>query len=171
MRKQCQITCTSELYSCFEKGCWKKCTWQSQKVLWVVFGSLVFKEISRNGTRGHGRMFGRAKGKQQILSKFDSYSFQDTSVLIISHITFWDCRVHSFCHNLSQNSCIWWRVDFLVEISLVVRWFGGKITVTCGPSRFMVISPPNHLANNKIATKKLTCHLWITLKQLTQFNT
>ena len=71
--------------------------------------------------------------------------------------------MHSFCHNLSQNSCIWWRVDFLVEISLVARWFGSKMTVTCGPSRFMVISPPNHLANNKIATRKSTCHLWITL--------
>ena len=29
-----------------------------------------------------------------------------TSVLIISHITFRDCRVHSFCDNLSRNSCI-----------------------------------------------------------------
>ena len=29
-----------------------------------------------------------------------------TSVLIISHITFRDCRVHSFCDNLSRNSCM-----------------------------------------------------------------
>ena len=29
-----------------------------------------------------------------------------TSVLITSHITFRDCRVHSFCDNLSRNSCI-----------------------------------------------------------------
>ena len=29
-----------------------------------------------------------------------------TSVLIISHITFRDCRVHSFCDNLSRNSYI-----------------------------------------------------------------
>ena len=56
-------------------------------------------------------------------------------------------------------------------MSLVARWFGGKMTVTCCPSWIMVISPPNHLANNKIASKKSTCHLWITLKQLTQFNT
>ena len=28
-----------------------------------------------------------------------------TSVLIISHITFRDCRVHSFCDNISRNSC------------------------------------------------------------------
>ena len=52
------------LYSYFEKGCRKKCTRQSRKVLWVVLSSLFFKEISKNGTRGRGCMFARAKGKQ-----------------------------------------------------------------------------------------------------------
>ena len=33
------------LYSYFEKGCWKKCMRQSQKVLWVVLSSLLFKEV------------------------------------------------------------------------------------------------------------------------------
>ena len=33
------------VYSCFEKGCRKKCTCQSRKVLWVVLSSLFFKEI------------------------------------------------------------------------------------------------------------------------------
>ena len=42
----------------------KKCTRQSLKVLWVVASSLFFKEISKNCTRGRGRMFARAKGKQ-----------------------------------------------------------------------------------------------------------
>ena len=32
-----------------------------------------------------------------------------TSVLIISHITFRDCRVDSFCDNLSRNSFIQYR--------------------------------------------------------------
>ena len=31
---------------------------------------------------------------------------EGNSVLVISHITFRDCRVHSFCDNLSRNSCI-----------------------------------------------------------------
>ena len=53
------------LYSYFEKGCWKKCTRQSRKVLWVVLSSLFFKEIWKNGTRGCGRMFARAKEKQR----------------------------------------------------------------------------------------------------------
>ena len=47
-------------------------------------------------------MFASAKGKQQKC-RFDSYS---VSVLIISHITFRDCRVHIFSDNLSRNSCI-----------------------------------------------------------------
>ena len=38
---------------------------QSREVLWVVFSSLFFKEISKNGRRGHGSMFASAKGKQQ----------------------------------------------------------------------------------------------------------
>ena len=49
--------CTLKVYSYFEKGCRKKCPRQSRKVLWVVFSSLFFKEISNNGKRGHGRMF------------------------------------------------------------------------------------------------------------------
>ena len=52
-------------YSYFEKGCRKKCTRQSRKVLWVVLSSPLFKEIWKIGERGHGRMFASAKGKQQ----------------------------------------------------------------------------------------------------------
>ena len=43
--------------------------------------------------------------KESNKSIFDSYSVRN-SVLIISHITFRDCRVHSFSDNLSRNSCI-----------------------------------------------------------------
>ena len=43
--------------------------------------------------------------KESNKSRFDSYSVRN-SVLIISHITFWDCRVHIFSDNLSRNSCI-----------------------------------------------------------------
>ena len=47
------------------KGCRKKCTQQFKKVLWVVLSSLFFKEICKNGTRGHRLMFATAKGKHQ----------------------------------------------------------------------------------------------------------
>ena len=43
--------------------------------------------------------------KESNKSRFDSYSVRN-GVLIISHITFWDCRVHSFSDNLFRNSCI-----------------------------------------------------------------
>ena len=43
--------------------------------------------------------------KESNKRNFDSYSVRN-SVLIISHITFQDCRVHIFADNLSQNRCI-----------------------------------------------------------------
>ena len=43
--------------------------------------------------------------KESNKSRFDSYSVRN-SELIVSHITFRDCRVHIFCDNLSRNSCI-----------------------------------------------------------------
>ena len=57
---QCQF-----VYSYFEKGCRKKCTRQSRKVLWGVLSSLFFNDIWKNDERGHGRVFASAKGKQQ----------------------------------------------------------------------------------------------------------
>ena len=41
--------------------------------------------------------------KESNKSRFDSYSVRN-SVLLISHITFRDCRVHIFSDNLSRNS-------------------------------------------------------------------
>ena len=43
--------------------------------------------------------------KESNKSKFDIYSVRN-SVLIISQVTFRDCRVHIFSDNLSRNSCI-----------------------------------------------------------------
>ena len=39
--------CEQNVYSYFEKGCQKKCTRQSRKVLWVVLSSLFFKKNER----------------------------------------------------------------------------------------------------------------------------
>ena len=47
-------------------------------------------------------MFASAKGKRQ---KYVLQLQFRKSVLIISHITFRDCRVHIFSDNLSRNSC------------------------------------------------------------------
>ena len=43
--------------------------------------------------------------KESNKRRFDSYSVRNI-VLVISHITFWDYRVHIVSDNLSRNSCI-----------------------------------------------------------------
>ena len=48
--------------------------------------------------------------KESNNRRFDSYSVGN-SVLIISPITFRDCRVHIFSDNLSRNSSIWERTS------------------------------------------------------------
>ena len=59
------IVVTWIIYSYFEKGCRKKCMRQSRMVSWVVFSSLFFKEIWKNGKMGHGHMSASAEGKQK----------------------------------------------------------------------------------------------------------
>ena len=43
--------------------------------------------------------------KESNNRRFDSYRVRN-NVLIISHITFGDCREHIFSVNLSRNSCV-----------------------------------------------------------------
>ena len=53
----------------------------------MVFSSLFFKEISKKGTRGHGRMFGGGGGlKESNKSRFDSYSVKNKN---IDHIPYY----------------------------------------------------------------------------------
>ena len=80
--------------------------WIILLVLWVVLSSLFLKEIWRNGTRGKDVCFQMRKESNK--RRFDSY-FVSNSVLIISHITFRDCRVHIFFRNFTRNSCIYKR--------------------------------------------------------------
>ena len=62
---------------------------ESRKVLWVVLNVDLCLRVLKESSK----------------SRFDSYSVRN-SVLIISHITFRDCRVHIFSDILSRNSCI-----------------------------------------------------------------
>ena len=77
---------------------------QSPKVLWVVWSALFFKEIWKNVTgclRCYVCDYWRKATKAGSTAAVAS-----NSVLIISHITFRDCRVHIFSDNLSRNNCI-----------------------------------------------------------------
>ena len=51
-------------YSYFEKGCRKKRTRQSRKVLWVVLSTLFLKKFERMARDVCDVMFAIAKGKQ-----------------------------------------------------------------------------------------------------------
>ena len=77
----------------FEKSCQKKRSRQPRKVLWVVLSSLFFKKFERMAREAMDICLWVLKESNK--SRFDSYSVRN-SVLIISHITFRDCRVHIF---------------------------------------------------------------------------
>ena len=66
--------------SCFEKGRkrQKKCMRQSWKVLWVVLSSRCFKEIWKNGMRGHVLMLILQVLKESNKSRFDSYRVRNS---------------------------------------------------------------------------------------------
>ena len=61
--------------------------------------------------------------KESNKRRFDSYSVRNR-VLVISHITFRDCRVHIFADNLSRNSCMHKgnHAFLLLAIALAWKW-------------------------------------------------
>ena len=75
--------------------------------------------------------------KESNKSRFDSYGVRK-SVLIISHITFRDCRVHSFSDNLSRNSCMQAnKVYCLIKVLMHITYCYRCSTLACvtGPLR------------------------------------
>ena len=60
--------------------------------------------------------------KESNKRSFDSYSVRN-SVLIISQITFRDCRMHIFADNLSRNSCIQISNTYLPEFLNILHSF------------------------------------------------
>ena len=94
-----QSTCKAVRIQLFRERLSERCAWQARKVLWMVVSSLFFKEIWSNGKRSHGRMLVRDKGSNK--SRLDSYIVRNR-VLIISNITFRDCRVHILSDNLLE---------------------------------------------------------------------
>ena len=90
---------------------WFYCSWkkiermvrEAMEMCLRVLSSLFFKEIWKNGTRGHGHVFVSAKGKQQ--KKFWQLQCQEQC---IDHIPYYLSGLlwRFFSDNLSQNSCI-----------------------------------------------------------------
>ena len=139
----------SGIYSYFEKGCRKKCTRQTRKVLWVVLSSLLFKEIWKNGTRGHGRMFARAKGK-----RVRQLQCQEQC---IDHIPYYlsYCRVHCTFFPTSfleiavyyELTMAWSPVDLISLRDRALRPFIAKVRVRfpVKPEFFQVLFQPLRL--------------------------
>ena len=67
--------------------------------------------------------------KERNKTRFDSYGVRN-NVLIISHITFRDCRVHIFSDNLSRTSCISSRGLVLGNCPQIQRKQSNNGTVT-----------------------------------------
>ena len=89
----------------YYKGCRKKCTRQSRKVLSVALRACTV--LQRNLKEWYWRPRTYVCEYQRKATKVGSTaSVVTNSVLIISHITFRDCRVHISSDNLSGNSCI-----------------------------------------------------------------
>ena len=98
------VIITLLIYSYFKKGCRKKVHATIPK---GIVGDLEFTVFQRNFKEWHEKpwTYCLRELKESNKSRFDSYSVRK-SALIISHITFRDCRVHSSSDNLSRNSCI-----------------------------------------------------------------
>ena len=74
-----------------------------------IVGSFECPVLQRNLKELHGRPRTYVCECQRKVKKLVlTATVVRNSVLIISHITFRDCRVHIFCDNLSRNSCIPW---------------------------------------------------------------
>ena len=97
--------------------------------------------------------------KESNKSIFNSYNVRN-SVLIVSHITLQDCRVHSFSHNLSQNSC---KLTIVVEEALICwlvflcnRWCTSFWHFQLDLIAWVTII---RVLNLKVKTKKFQTHL------------
>ena len=97
------------VHSYFEKGCRdnpeRYCGW-----FWVHCSSKKFERMAREAMDICLRVL-----KESNKSRFDSYQVRN-SVLIISHITFRNCRAHIFSDNLSRNSCIQIHINPRMDI-------------------------------------------------------
>ena len=105
------------VYSYFEKGCWKKCTRQSRKALWVILSLLFFKEIWKNWYERPWKCVWVLKESSK--RRFDRYSRQKQwNDHIPYYLSGLSCA--HFSDNLSRNSCM--LIIYTVYDSRDSRW-------------------------------------------------
>ena len=91
-KTQCQF-----VFSYFEKGCRKSARDNPERyceLFWVHYSSMIFERMTREAMGVRLLVL-----KESNKTRFDSYSVRN-SELIISHISFRDCREHIFSDNI-----------------------------------------------------------------------
>ena len=99
----------------------RHCGW-----FWVLFFSKKFERMAQKAMEMCLRVLKESNKSRQLTA-----TVVRNSVLIISHITFWDCHVHIFSDNLSQNSC---RPFLREKVPLFVYLSGDFVTNSYGES-------------------------------------
>ena len=91
------------VYSYFEKGCRKKV---HATILTGIVGDFKCTVFQRNLKESYGRpLIYVCECWRKVTKVGSTATVVRNSVLIISHITFRDCRVHFILDKLSRNSC------------------------------------------------------------------
>ena len=94
----------SKIYSYFEKGCRKKV---HATILKGIVGDFKYTVFQGNLKESYGRpLIYVCECWRKVTKVGSTATVVRNSVLIISHITFRDCRVHFILDKLSRNSCM-----------------------------------------------------------------
>ena len=105
------------VYSYFEKGCRKKV---HATILKGIVGDFKCTVFQRNLKESYGRpLIYVCECWRKVTKVGSTATVVRNSVLIISHITFRDCRVHFILDKLSRNSCINANVTYRPFTNLV----------------------------------------------------
>ena len=106
------------VYSYFEKGCRKKCTRQSRKVLWVALRALFFKEIERKVREATDICLRVLKESNK--SRFDSFSRYEQCIDHIPYYLSGLSRAHFFRQPFSKQLYIpggWYIIQTMESVT------------------------------------------------------
>ena len=108
--------CWLQIYSYFDQGCRKKCTRQSRK---GIVGGFEGTVLQRNLKEWYE--YSRKATKVGLTA-----SVVSNSVLIISHISFQDCRMHISCDNFLETAVYMYTLYTIHSV-----WLKGIIILVC----------------------------------------
>ena len=116
--------CWLQIYSYFDQGCRKKCTRQSRKGIVGGFEGTVLQRNLKEWYRKpqtYVYEYSRKATKVGLTA-----SVVSNSVLIISHISFQDCRMHISCDNFLETAVYMYTLYTIHSV-----WLKGIIILVC----------------------------------------